>query len=62
MNIRFDMEGTAEPALVHLKGSPTAQDCFRQISTKLELTDYASTEKWPTARKTELTACTAIKN
>ena len=62
MNIRFKIEGTAEPVFVHLKDSPTAQDCFRQLPIKLELTDYASTEKWPTARKTELTACTAIKN
>jgi len=49
MNIRFKIEGTAEPAFVRLKDSPYTQDCFRQFPIKLDLTDYESTEKWPIA-------------
>ncbi|WP_165381155.1 hypothetical protein [Acinetobacter bouvetii] len=49
MNIRFKIEGTAEPVFVRLKDSPNTQDCFWQLSIKLDLTDHESTEKWPIA-------------
>lgn len=45
MNIRFDIEGSAEPVFVRLKDSPTTQDFIKQLPLTLELTDYAATEK-----------------
>lgn len=45
MNIRFDIEGSAQPVFVHLKDSPTTQDFIRQLPLTLELTDYVATEK-----------------
>jgi len=45
MNIRFDIEGLAQPEFVRLKDSPTTRDFIRQLPLTLELTDYAATEK-----------------
>lgn len=45
MNIRFDIESSAQPIFVRLKDSPTTQDFIRQLPLNLELTDYATTEK-----------------
>ncbi|MCX5467918.1 cyclophilin-like fold protein [Acinetobacter sp. A-IN1] len=45
MNIRFDIEGSAQPVFVRLKDSPTTQDFIKQLPLTLELTDYAATEK-----------------
>lgn len=45
MNIRFDIESSAQPIFVRLKDSPTTQDFIRQLPLNLELTDYAATEK-----------------
>ena len=45
MNIRFDIEGSAQPVFVRLKDSPTTQDFIRQLPLSLELTDYSATEK-----------------
>lgn len=45
MNIRFEIEGSAQPVFVRLKDSPTTQDFIRQLPLTLKLTDYAATEK-----------------
>ncbi len=45
MNIRFDIEGLAQPEFVRLKDSPTTRNFIRQLPLTLELTDYAATEK-----------------
>lgn len=45
MNIRFDIEGSAQPVFIRLKDSPTTQDFIRQLPLTLELIDYAATEK-----------------
>lgn len=45
MNIRFDIEGLAQPTFATLQDSPATQDFSKQLPLTLELTDYASSEK-----------------